>query len=164
MVSQTPIPMRILGTPGAYPAEQVFCACLHESDSYAHGTIGRQAYIDASVHRLHRIVQNMLLSGIPFRGPTLDVASGWGMLFPALCRFFPQTLPYQVAELSCDSLRYDGVTIPCTVFECEKDTLPFPDETFGLILFLIALSISLSTRYGRFWSSTGSCARMATWL
>ncbi len=109
---------------------------LQESESYYAGPEGRKEYIDASMPRLYRIFKNMSLSGIEFRGPTLDIASGWGIMFPAFRSFMPNLLPYQIAEMRLTELSYDGDVISGCEFECDKDRLGFEDCTFGTILFL----------------------------
>lgn len=121
--------------PDNAPSFEAFAACTRASETYHGGDPGRRAYIDASLPRLWRIVRNLALSGVPVRGPTLDVASGWGILFPALRRFVPDAMPYEIAELGGDGIRYDGVTIPLAKFEVEKDRLPHEDRSFGLVMF-----------------------------
>src|SRR5207247_3992132 len=92
-------------------------------------------YIDASSPRLYRIFANMVQSRIGYRGPTLDVASGWGILYPCLRAYFPELLPYAVAEMTGSDFTIDGETIPCGIFDCDKDRLPFEDASFGTLIF-----------------------------
>ena len=112
-----------------------FLACIHVSDTYRQGPPGRIRYIDDSSPRLYRILANMIRSRIPFQGPTLDVASGSGLLYPCLRRYLPELLPYSIAEMAKADLTIDGETIPCGLFECDKDRLPFEDRSFGTLLF-----------------------------
>jgi len=77
----------------------------------------------------------MLLSRVRFIGPTLDVASGWGILYPVLREFAKDMMPYCIAELKLGETVYDGERIASCDFECDKDILKFPDSTFGVVLF-----------------------------
>jgi SAM-dependent methyltransferase len=115
--------------------EDTFAECLRESDSYTKGSKGRQDYIDNSMERLYRFFKNMVLSGIKFQGPTLDVASGWGILYPCFRKYFRDMLPYFIAELNCCEIEYDGERIPNVKFECDKEELPIEDSKFGVIVF-----------------------------
>jgi SAM-dependent methyltransferase len=117
--------------------ETGFTQCLHNSTTYHAEPIARQQYIDASIPRLYRIFGNMLASNsnMGFRGPTLDVASGWGILFPAFKQFLDNTLPYHIAEMGGWNTLIDGFRITGCKFECEKDLLSFADSTFGLVCF-----------------------------
>jgi SAM-dependent methyltransferase len=116
-------------------SEALFLARIHLSDTYKAGSAGRRQYIDASSPRLYRIFSNLLRCEIAFRGPTLDVASGWGILYPCLREHLPGLLPYAVAEMTGADFTIDGQSIPCGTFECDKDRLPFPDASFGTLLF-----------------------------
>jgi SAM-dependent methyltransferase len=131
--------MRPIPHEGQVPGRSEFGEVLRASESYTAGSAGRKQYIDGNVPRLHRVFCNMLLSDVSLTGPTLDVASGTGLLFPALRRFLPEMLPYHIAELQEQELGYDGERIPCVKFECEKDTLPHDDQTFGCVLFFDCL-------------------------
>ncbi len=94
-----------------------FAACLRASDSYAHGSAQRRAYnIEASLARLHGILCNMLACHLKliFEGPTLDVVSGWGLLFPAIRQWLPLMLPYCIAEMAGEAIVCDGYEIPCS--------------------------------------------------
>jgi len=93
-------------------SQDAFAACLQASDSYTGGCQGRQEYIDASIPRLYRIFANLLLSRIEFRGPSLDVASGWGILYPCFREFIPGMLPYSIAEMAGTDLVVDGEPRP----------------------------------------------------
>lgn len=115
--------------------EEEFAACLRASDSYTQGIPGRREYIDGSISRLYRFFKNMTLTRLDFAGPTLDVASGRGLLFPALRRFFPALLPYRIAEMKRWELDYDGCHIDGCSFELEKDRLQFEDGAFGVAVF-----------------------------
>ncbi len=117
------------------PGKREFQNALCESDSYMEGSEGRKQYIDLSVERLYGVFLNLHQCRSLLAGPTLDVASGWGILFPALRAYFPQLMPYSIAELTGGRLHYDGVGIDCVAFECEKDTLPFADCSFGAVIF-----------------------------
>jgi SAM-dependent methyltransferase len=120
-------------------SEGAFVKCLRASDSYTEGGAGRQAYIDASIPRLYRITANMLRSRTDFRGPTLDVASGWGILYPCFRKFIPGMLPYSVAERTGGDQVIDGELIRCNTFECDKDVLPLDDASFGTVTFFDCL-------------------------
>jgi SAM-dependent methyltransferase len=121
--------------------QKSFTDCLHKSDTYSGGTIARQQYIDASIPRLYRIFGNMLKShrAVGFEGPTLDVASGWGIMFPAYNEFLDSVLPYYIAEMGGWTAVIDGVRIDGCGFECEKDLLSFEDSHFGLVCFFDCL-------------------------
>ena len=120
-------------------SQNTFAECLRASDSYTGGCTGRKEYIDASVPRLYRIFANLLLSRIDFRGPTLDVASGWGILYPSFRQFIPSMLPYSIAEMIEADQVVDGDLIPCKKFECDKDVLPLDDASFGTVTFFDCL-------------------------
>jgi len=116
-------------------SQEQFLACIHVSDTYRCGAVWRKDYIDASSPRLYGIFANMVRSGIGYRAPTLDVASGAGILYPCLRAYLPELLPYSVAERAEPNLTIDGDTIPCGHFECDKDRLPFPNASFGTLIF-----------------------------
>jgi SAM-dependent methyltransferase len=116
-------------------SEDQFLACIHVSEAYRCRPAAHRDYIDASCPRLYRIFANMVNSGIGYRAPTLDVASGSGILYPCLRAYLPDLLPYAVAEKAGPDLTIDGDTIPCGRFECDKDRLPFPDASFGTLMF-----------------------------
>ncbi len=92
-------------------------------------------YIEQSIVRLHRIVSMMLLKKELYQGPTLDVGSGYGILYRAIKEFFPALLPYSVAELKPKQVVIDGQDIPCHKFHCDQDRLPLEDNSLGMILF-----------------------------
>ena len=117
-------------------SQDQFADIIHASDTYSQGSTARQAYIDGQLPRLYRVFVNLY----PFRnglhGPTLDVASGWGILYPAYKKFLKATLPYSVAEMSgWEELTIDGDALDGCKFECEKDILRYQDQTFGLVCF-----------------------------
>jgi SAM-dependent methyltransferase len=117
------------------PSESEFRDSLCRSTSFTEGSPGRQSYIEGNIPRLYRVFRNIANCGANLQGPTLDVASGNGILFPALRQYLPQLLPYTMAELFEGSFHYDGVELPCVKFECERDRLPFPDNAFGCVVF-----------------------------
>ena len=127
--------MELLSTDRSLLSQQEFADCLRESESYTLGTPGRKDYVDGSVERLHRIFRNMLACDLNYEGPSLDIASGWGILFPAVRRYLPQAMPYSIAEMSGGATSYDGHEIACYHFECDKDKIPCEDNRFGLVLF-----------------------------
>ena len=94
-----------------------------------------QGYVRGNVPRLYRIFRNMLLTPAGFQGPTLDVGSGWGIMYPVYKGHFPAMMPCHVAELFCYGIDDDGVRIPCVRFECERGEIPYEDETFGTVVF-----------------------------
>lgn len=118
-----------------------FTQCLHASDTYYAGVEGRKAYIDSSIPRLYRAYQNMVTAQkvAPFIGPTLDVASGWGILYPIYRAYFPQMLPYFIAEMADWQTTIDGDAIEGCRFECERDRLTFADDSFGTVCFFDCL-------------------------
>jgi len=120
-------------------SESEFAACLRASQSFHHGSAARRVYIDASIPRLHGILSNMLACGVNFEGATLDVASGWGLVFPAIRQYLPSMLPYYIAEMAGQAIVYDGYEIPCSHFECDKDLLQHDDESFHTVLFFDCL-------------------------
>jgi SAM-dependent methyltransferase len=124
-----------IGRGGIGVSEERFLATIHRSDTYRLGSVGRKSYIDASSPRLYRIFANMVQSGIALHGPTLDVASAWGILYPCLRAYLPELLPYAVAEMTGSDFTIDGDAITCGIFECDKDRLPFDDESFRIVLF-----------------------------
>jgi SAM-dependent methyltransferase len=115
--------------------EEEFAACLRASESYTKGPTHRKEYIDRNVPRLYRIFKNMGLSRVEFEGPTLDVASGKGILFPVFRKYFNRMMPYQIAELWDPQVVYDGETITGCQFECDKDVLGYDDGHFGTVVF-----------------------------
>ena len=115
-------------------SEQEFALCLRASEAYRNGPPARQQYIDADMPRLWRIFRNMVGSSMTFPGPTLDVASAWGVLFPAIRRFLPGMFPYSIAERQGGELRYDGYTIRIHQFECDKDRFSCDSESVGTVL------------------------------
>ena len=123
------------------PAIEEFSGVLRRSSSYSRASEGRRQYIDASVERLYRIVVNLLSVPAPLQGPTLDIASGWGVLFPILNHYFPLCFPYMVAELElpgipfCEKVTYDGQEIRAVAFQCDKDKLKLPDQSFRSVIF-----------------------------
>lgn len=121
--------------------ETKFAATIHGSDTYSHGSGARQEYIDASIPRLSRIFDNLLKSDrvLDLRGPTLDVASGWGILFPLMREFLNKAVPYSIAEMGGWNIVIDGVSIRGSKFECEKDRLNYADSEFGLACFFDCL-------------------------
>jgi len=109
---------------------------IHASDTYTNGSVGRQEYIDSQLPRLSRVFDNLHSFRTIFQGPTLDVASGWGILYPAFRKFLAATLPYSVAEMGdFGGLTIDGDILDGCAFQCEKDTLCYGDESFGLVCF-----------------------------
>jgi hypothetical protein len=112
-----------------------FIECIQNSDTYAKGTEGRKQYIDNSISRLYRIFVNMFAFEKILNGPTLDVASGWGILYPIFRKYLSNILPYHIAEMYDWEIRIDGDCIDGCKFECEKDTLKFEDYTFGTVCF-----------------------------
>jgi SAM-dependent methyltransferase len=123
------------------PAIEELSGVIRRSTSYSKASLGRRQYIDASLVRLHRIVLNLLSVPGPLQGPTLDIASGWGVLYPVLNHYFPLCFPYMVAELEipgvpfCTSVTYDGQEIRAVPFQCDKDKLKLPDRSFGSVIF-----------------------------
>lgn len=130
--------------PGRIPIPD-FVASLRRGDAYTGGESGkpwaeaRKAYIDANIPRLHRIATAVSSCYAGLAGPCLDVASGWGILWPVLQDFFPKLLPYEVAELTGNPLDYDGTRIPNHNFQCENSRLGVADGSFGSILFFDCL-------------------------
>lgn len=129
---------------GRFPYRDVvsmseFTDTIHASDTYSARTQARKEYIDGSLERLHRVFNNILNSPMQLAGPTLDVASGWGILYPAIKRFAPAMTPYSIAEMTDPVTVIDGDTINGSLFECEKDILNFPDHSFGTVLFIDTL-------------------------
>lgn len=122
-----------------YVTEKAFASCLRSSDTYTGGSEGRKVYIDSSIPRLHRIIVNMMQSELAFQGPSLDVASGWGILYPCFRQFFPTMLPYSIAEMQGSDLVIDGDLISCKIFECDKDLLPLDDSSLGTVTFFDCL-------------------------
>jgi SAM-dependent methyltransferase len=92
-------------------------------------------YVQDSVVRLHRVVANMLSIKDSLKGPTLDVASGYGILYRVVKEYFPEMLPYSVAELKHQEISIDGDSIDCHEFHCDRDRLPLKDGSVGTILF-----------------------------
>ncbi|MDA1054428.1 MAG: methyltransferase domain-containing protein [Planctomycetota bacterium] len=125
--------MKLISIPTKALEVEEFSSCLRQSETYRDGSAARQSYIDGSVARLHRIVRNVLACDLRYSGPSLDIASGWGILFPAVRHYIANAMPYSVAEMSGASLDYDGHEIACHRFECDKDQLPCGDSYFGLV-------------------------------
>ena len=69
----------------------------------------------------------------------LDVASGWGLLFPAIRRYLPSMLPYCIAEMTGEAIVCDGYQISCSHFECDRDVLEHDDQSFATVLFFDCL-------------------------
>jgi len=121
---------------GTRLTSEQFVAAVRASDSYAQASQGRRAYIDASIPRLYRIFANLELFRDALHGPTLDVASGWGILYPAWKGFLQGALPYAIAEMfGWSNLVIDGDAIEGSKFECERDVLEFADGKFGVVCF-----------------------------
>lgn len=113
-----------------------FSATIHASDTYSHGSVARQAYIDGQLPRLYRVFSNLYSFRNDLHGPTLDVASGWGILYPAYKKYLNATLPYSVAEMSgCKDITIDGDILNGCEFQCERDILHYQDQSFGLVCF-----------------------------
>ncbi len=111
-------------------------SALLSSSVYKNASIGHREYIAKAVSRYGRILQDMRKSGQAFSGPTLDVASGYGIMYPLFKRYFPSMLPYRIAELFENSdLEIDEELIPCLKYECERDRLPLDDESLGVVVF-----------------------------
>ncbi|OQY60181.1 MAG: hypothetical protein B6245_02930 [Desulfobacteraceae bacterium 4572_88] len=116
-----------------------FEECLCENNFFSDRPEIMQAYVRSNIPRLYRIFRNMRSCGIDFKGPSLDVGSGWGILYPVYKQFFYGMLPYHMAELFCYETICDGEKLPCVIFECEKDQLPHEDSGFALVLFFDVL-------------------------
>lgn len=120
--------------------QEQFSDTIHASDTYCHGKTERRAYIDGQLSRLYRIFVNLHSLRNDLQGPTLDVASGWGILYPAYKKYLKVTLPYSVAEMSdYQEITIDGDAIDGCEFQCEKDILRYQDQTFGLVCFFDCL-------------------------
>jgi SAM-dependent methyltransferase len=93
--------------------------------------------LKGSFHRWHKIFSTLLAIPDELSGPTLDVASGHGLMYPGFKRIFPLLMPYSVAEMTGTEggLVVDGDPISILQFECDKDLLPAADDSFGLISF-----------------------------
>ncbi|MHB8909186.1 MAG: class I SAM-dependent methyltransferase [Syntrophales bacterium] len=114
-----------------------FATCFYRSDFYCNAPLGLQEYINNNIPRLYRIIRNMKLANRTFQGPTLDVASGYGILYPVFKKYFTDMMPYSIAEMfSNNEITIDNEKIECIKFECDKTELPLDDSTFGTIVFL----------------------------
>lgn len=127
--------MKLISIPTHALGSEEFASCLRQAETYRNGSPARKSYIDGSVVRLHRIFRNVLACDLPYTGPCLDIASGWGILFPAVRQYVPNAMPYSVAEMSGESFHCDRYEITCHHFECDKDQLPCGDSRFGLVFF-----------------------------
>lgn len=92
-------------------------------------------YSNASLPRWHRILHSLKWNEKLLQGPILDVASGKGILFEPLKKYFPALFPYEVTELKAQSLELGGDPIPVHQFQCEEGRLDVPDMHFGVTLF-----------------------------
>lgn len=121
---------------------------------FSSGTLEFEEFIDSwpveqqeisglreNFHRWHRIFLGALQVTSKLKGPTLDVASGNGVIYPAIKRFLPLLLPYSVSEMRTDGseLTLKGDLIPRLQFECDKEVIPAADRSYGAILFLDVL-------------------------
>ncbi|MCP5426459.1 MAG: methyltransferase domain-containing protein [Gammaproteobacteria bacterium] len=128
--------MRYLAPQAENISLEDFRNSLLSSDTFTEGTSGRQEYIASQIPRLHRFFSNLYLLKDTLIGPTLDVASGWGILYPAFKTFLPELIPYSIAELTGSNMQIDGDEIECCIFECDRDRLSYQDNHFGLVLFV----------------------------
>lgn len=96
-------------------------------------------YADVSIARLTRIAKVMAAVKDTVSGPTLDVASARGLLFPFLQTYLPNWLPYHVTSLHRDEIIAGTEKIQCLQFECDKDRIPVPDDSYGCVLFFDVL-------------------------
>lgn len=124
---------------GPAPSRAEFVECLQGSDAYRRGARDRREYIEGSLDRLYRAFRNLTNSTAAVGGPTLDVASASGILYPAVRGLLPDCLPYEATDIVATALHFDGTDIPCTKFECERDRLPHGDGSLGLVLFFDCL-------------------------
>ncbi len=92
-------------------------------------------YVEASVTRLHRLFATLLSMKNQLEGPTLDVASGRGILYRPIKHYLPNMLPYSLTEMKEGTLDIDGDTISCHAFHCDKERIPLEDQSIGTILF-----------------------------
>ncbi len=115
--------------------EDEFRTLLLGGEFFQRANVGLQAYLTANVPRLYRIVHSLVSCQEMLAGPTLDVASGNGILYPLLKRLLPSMFPYSIAELNARHVEIEGQTIPCHPFECEKGRLPLPDASQGCVLY-----------------------------
>ncbi|MBC7853005.1 MAG: methyltransferase domain-containing protein [Pirellulaceae bacterium] len=112
-----------------------FRKLLLSGEFFQRAPAGLQSYLTWNAARLYRILHSLLICGEELAGPTLDVASGNGILYPLLKRCVPSLLPYSIAELRAHPVEIEGQEIPCYSFECEKSTLPLADASQGCVLF-----------------------------
>ena len=111
------------------PTFQEFLECIKGTGVTEESwSLGRAPY-------LHRILSPLLPLKDQMQGPTLDVASGGASFFRPISCFAPWLLPYATTELHSGAVTIDGTTIPAHAFECERDRLPLPDRSQGLVLF-----------------------------
>jgi hypothetical protein len=90
--------------------------------------------------RLYRIIKNLLLSKIMFHGPSLDVSSSCGFLFPFINNYLSSMNPYTISEfLQITNLKMCKQSIPTIKFECDKDILPLQDNYLNTIFFFDVL-------------------------
>jgi Methyltransferase domain len=105
-----------------------------QSMNYA---LGYHKYTSGSqLPRLYRIIKNLFLSKINFNGPSLDVSSSCGFLFPFINNYFSSMKPYIIAEfLQINRLKICKQSISAIKFECDKDILPLHDNYLNTIFF-----------------------------
>jgi SAM-dependent methyltransferase len=121
---------------GELLSQKAFSDAIHASDTYCNTKPERQAYIDSQLPRLYRVFINLYSRRADLRGPVLDVASGWGILYPVFKKYLKETLPYSIAEMGgYQDVKIDGDAIDGCLFECEKDILRYDDSSFGLVCF-----------------------------
>lgn len=118
---------------------RVFIDCVHSSETYNCGSSSRKNYIDSQLKRLYRVFINFYMVKDEIAGPMLDVASGWGILYPAFKRFIPELMPYHIAEMSGKDLNIDGEKIDFCKFECDRDLLKYEDKKFETVSFIDCL-------------------------
>ena len=67
-------------------------------------------------------------------GPSLDIGSGNASFYRIFEAFTPQLLPYSCADINGEDIKLSNATITVHPFECDKDLLPIPDQSFGLVM------------------------------
>ena len=75
------------------------------------------------------------LSALDLQGPTLDVACGNALFYPAIKNYKPAMLPYAVTDLQERNIICEDQEVTCSKFECEKERLPLNDKSVNTILF-----------------------------
>lgn len=77
---------------------------------------------------------NLLMTIAQPLGPTLDIGSGNGAFYRIFEGFAPNLLPYSCADINGEDIHLSNTTIQVHRFECDKDHLPVPDQTYGMVL------------------------------